>query len=202
MSNWKLSNLIIALVLLFLFPIALSEWNTAKRQDRRNDELVEKYECEFKKGCFADFNGDGRKEQIVVDRFLNNKVSSSFVVFDGARELLRRNCNHTDNTLRTHIAINNENGLLRLLVYDKASREHTIGAFVFNGDKLEQTVPDKLDREILEAMASRDDTGGWDERVIRGLKIKFGLLCYYTSYAIIVAWIFYKRRQQAKLTLP
>lgn len=204
MTKWKLSNLIIALVLLFFYPFVLNvllngEYN---RQKERNADLVRRYECIPSNNCQADFNGDGKIERVEIGDYAPRRFEWCIYVSETGRDIFELPYSNVDNTLRTHIAINWEKEKPHLLIYDKTSNIKTVSAFAWNGNKLSEIQPTNLDKEILSAMAFYDDTGGWRERGFRELKIRLGFFAYHTFYVVMVAWIFYKRRQQAKLNLP
>ncbi len=201
MSNWKLSNLIIALVLFFLFPIVLSKMMFSKwtTQDRANYELMNRYECDVEAGCTVDFDNDGKKEKVVMGDLGNN-----FVVHDGERVLFSLPYKRISNSLRTHVAINNDYELPRLLIYDKINNDEngTLGVFILDLHEFRDSSITERDKEILDAMESSDETFMWRERVHRKYKLMVGVFGYYIFYVMIVAWIFCERRQQAKLNLP
>lgn len=197
MTKWKIRNLIIALVLLFLYPFVF-DWlvnSEFRHRNLRNDYLVRRYECIPNNNCQADFNGDGKNEDVDVIDCSSERWEWCVNVSVDGREVFKRPFVHTDNTLRTHIAVNQENEIPHLLIYDKASRIQTIGAFAWDGNELSEIQPTAFDKEILDAMASHDDTGGWRERGFRDAKISIGFIGYYTFYVIMIAWIFYRRRQ-------
>ena len=92
----------------------------------------------------------------------------------------------------------------RLLIYDGASRfdQKLIVNLVYawNGEELVVSTPDAADRQILAAMAARDDTGTLNQWVIYWLfrwpvRIAYGLLFF-------VIWVLYRRGRRAKTLLP
>lgn len=201
MTKWKTRNLIIALVLLFFYPFVF-DWlvNSEFRQrNARNDYLVRSYECIPGNNCQADFNGDGKNEVVKVIDCSSSRLEWCVNVSVNGRDIFKRPFVHAHNILRTHVAVSRESESPHLLIYDKASRIQTVGAFAWDGNELSEIQPTAFDKEILDAIASRDDISGWQEREFRIAKISFGFIGYYTFYVIMITWIFYKRSQ---LNLP
>jgi hypothetical protein len=187
--KWSRLTLLIVVALLVGAPLLVDYWysRAQMRKDLRDDELVQKYECEPPDKCVADFNGDGVADNIIVDY-------PQFMVNIAGREVLRMPYDHTDGTLRTHFAIPNASGRSRLLIYDGANHQSSLSTvFSWDGAKLKQTEPSDVEREILSAMAAHDDTGGWNERVFRSLFRSARLTGYYFMLVIAVAFVLFKR---------
>jgi hypothetical protein len=188
-TKWKFSTLLIVSGVFVFLPLLLDYfyYRATDRQDKRDDELVARYECEFPANCAADFNGDQINDRIVV-------VDRNFVVTDGSREMLRLPYDNTDGTLRTHFAIANDQAKPRLLIYDGASHQPPLRAsYAWDGTKLAATQPSDIEREIISAMAAHDDTGGWHERAFRPLVRSAQLFFYYFTLAIILAVVLFRR---------
>ena len=98
--------------------------------------------------------------------------------------------------MRTHTAVNVESGAHRLVVYDKASRQNTVGVFGWDGRRMTEVAPSPIEKEILAAMAAHDDTGGWNERALvrPALRVIRLLICY-AILAPILAITFYRIRR-------
>ncbi|MBK8812713.1 MAG: hypothetical protein IPN69_18550 [Acidobacteria bacterium] len=196
MSKRKVLTAIIVLLLIGV-PILINRWisESARRQDARDDELVAKYECEPPTKCVADFNGDGIADRLdVIQTDPANRSERWLVALSDERELLRLPYDHTDNTLRTHTAVVNDVGKSSLLVYDGASYRPALkAAFVWKGEKMVEVTPSSQEREILSAMAAHDDTGGWNDRVLRDLYEVARLIAYYVLLAIVAGVIAYRK---------
>jgi hypothetical protein len=194
MSKWKSSTLILLFALLIIVPILVDAWvmRGVRIQYMRDDDLKGRFDCEPVERCVADFNGDGIPASFDVN--LTAPVGGDLIVNDGGREILRLPYDHTDGTLRTHIAVIDKSGKSRLLVYDGASHQPPLkAAFDWDGEKLAQVSTEAVDSEIISAMAAHDDTGGWNERAFsetfRGAK----LAAYYFGLTIFIGVIVYQR---------
>src|SRR5205085_10586756 len=89
-----------------------------KARDTHFDEVVNKCECQSEV-CEADFDGDGIPGRIQKRASDDTIVSSRLlIVTDNGRELLRTPYNYIDGTLRTHVAMREESGKARLLIFD------------------------------------------------------------------------------------
>ena len=145
---------------------------------------------------------DGIPELFDIE--LTDADSGQFVVFDAGRKILRLPYDHTYGTLRTHLAIRDEAGKSRLLVYDGTSHRPPLrAAFAWNGEKLVHVSPEAIDHEIISAMAAHDDTGGWNDRVIFNEVFRVAkLVAYYLALTIFMSVIFYRRRRRPVVNLP
>lgn len=190
--------LLFALIFTVLIGLPIAIYKRARQQDLRNDELEAKYECERPSTCVGDFDGDGVVDQVNVVEILNSPRRFLTVVSKD-RELLRLPYVHIDGTLRTHTAVTMSDGQTRLLIYDGASYPDPVrAAFGWNGEKMVETSPSYLEREIISAMAAHDDSGGWNERVIRNLFLKGALFAYYVVLAIVIGAIAFRRQQKKR----
>ena len=204
MSKWKSSTLITLFAFLIIAPLLIDRWVAERHrlQYMRDDELQARFDCEPVQRCVADFNGDGIPARF--DVVLTAAVSGHFIVSDAGREVLRLPYDHTDGTLRTHLATRDESGKSRLLVYDGASHRPPLrAAFAWNGEKLVQASPEAIDREIISAMAAHDDTGGWNDRVIFNEVFRAAkLAAYYIVLTIFMSVILYRKRRRPVVSLP
>jgi hypothetical protein len=187
--NWKRSTLLVVIGLLIIAPL-LADYlysRSQARQDQRDDELVQRYECEPRGKCVADFDGDGVTDNILVGE-------RDFVIKVADREMLRMPYDYIDGTLRPHFAIITASGKSRFLIYDGSSHQPPLKAtFAWDGVKLQPTQASDLEWQILSAMAAHDDTGGWSERAFRPLVRSARLLVYYFALVIVGALVFFKR---------
>ena len=175
------------LLILVALPWPVDYWRTrgAERKDRRNEELLSLYDCGYHKACAADFDRDG-----VAARFEVVPCEASghrcLVVSDGGREVLRLPHYGIDNTLRTHLAVHEANGVARLLVYDGVDRREPLRTvFAWGDGKLVEGVPGEIEREILDAMAAYDDTGTMNERIFRDVQRGARFVVYYLLLLVL-----------------
>lgn len=192
--------LVIVLLLFILIPLVI--YSRLSSKDERYIQAITKYEC-LQDNCAADFDGDGRSGNLLVDR-TSPPPSGSYlarqawlVVSDSHRELLRLPFSYVDGTLRTHVAIRDEVGGARLLVFD-----HTIEGkpvrevFAWDGKQMIQVQPSAADQEILAALSARDDAGSWhDWALYRSLVLPI-LVTYYILLAGIVGFSILRHRRK------
>lgn len=182
------------LLILVLLPWLIDYWNYGEqwKQDRRDDELFEQYDCSPPEKCVADFDGDGmpaRMEVVACD----GRDYGCLIALEGGKEVLRLKHDSTDGTLRTHAAVRQlESVASRLLIYDGVSRSQPLrAAFAWDGEKLKLVRPSEFEQRIIAAMAAHDDTGGWNQRtVFRDFKRYFSFLAYYLLLLVLtcVLW--------------
>jgi hypothetical protein len=184
------SSLFIVLLLFILTPLVIYCRLSAK--DERYTQAITKYEC-VQDNCAADFDGDGRTGNLLIDR-TSPPPSGSYsarqawlVVKDSDRELLRLPFSYADSTLRTHVAIRNEIGGARLLIFDHTTEGKPIRqVFAWDGKQMVHVESSTADQEILAALSARDDAGNWNDWALyRSLKIPI-LVSYYVLLAGIV----------------
>jgi hypothetical protein len=163
-------HLLILVVLLSLVPLAIYVPLSAK--DEKYSQAIARYEC-AQGPCAADFNGDGRFGNVVIDRTTSPPAGpypaaqAWLVASDSDRELLRLPYSYADNTLRTHIAIRPDSSGDRLLVFDHNTQGEPLRhAYAWNGKQLVQVEPSAADQEILAALSARDDAGTWNQWVL------------------------------------
>jgi hypothetical protein len=192
-------TLVTWLLILVALPWPINYWRTQveERKDRRDEELFRRHECGYDSACAADFDRDG-----VGARFEVVKPEAyrpySLVVSDGGREVLRLPYHNLDNTLRTHLAVHEEGGAARLLVYDGVERNPPVRAvFAWGGGRLVEVAPGALELEILDALAAYDDTGTFNERVFRSLIGAVRLVVYYLLLLVLAGILLW-----GKLRLP
>lgn len=182
MRSFKPMVVLAVLMLLIGISLVINEPFAAK--DRRYDELVRTYECHGS-SCTADFNWNGSPDQLEIAENDSRGLSWWLILRDGPRELFRRPYVSMDGTLRTHFAMRTGTDGVRLLIFDGTDGEgkHVSKVYLWNGERMAETSPSSLDREILAAMAARDDTGGWTQWVTYRLTRDF----YFLSLTIITA---------------
>ena len=159
----KRSNLILTLLLLAIAPLLVYRWVSTK--DKKYGDLVRRYECSEGRACVADFDGDGIAGEVVIKRRKDSSATDNqwLITSDGGKELLRLPFWYADNTLRSHAAVRNEGGRARLLIFWGAMREpnNRTSVYTWSGEGVVETSIIAADREVLSAMESRDDSGGF-----------------------------------------
>lgn len=197
MQGWNRQTLIFMLALLVFLPLGVESWQRGRalRQDRRDDELVARYDASPDPVTHKiDFDGDGIDEFMQAERLPGLSERWLTVANGEGRVLLRLPFNYADNTFRTHIALVTEAGLPHLLVYDGANYHEPLRAvYAFDGRGLAPIPATSRERAILSAMAAHDDTGGWNERAVRGVYSACKLVCYYFALAVIIFVVAYRR---------
>ena len=153
--------------------------------------LLEKYECDRER-CEADFDGDGIPGSLTIDfRAPAENFDSWFVVEDSGRQLLKVPRRKYDNTLQTLAAVVAEPDA-RLIIYDHIIDGNPPRDLVFAYDgssKMIQVSPQKLDLEILAALATNDDTG----TRYRWLLVQFATPLVLLYLIALVAFAWYRR---------
>jgi hypothetical protein len=196
------SNLVLAFLLLAIPPLFVYRWVSAK--DKKYDELVRRYECSEGRACGADFDGDGVAGQVVIEWRKDSSVAGDqwLIASDGGKELLRLPFWYADGTLRSHAAIRNDGGKSRLLIFWGAMREPKNGTSVYSwsGERIVETYPTAADREVLSAMESRDDSGGFAGWVAFRLIRDAALIAYYVL--LVGGSLFILIRSRRKLRSP
>ena len=188
-TKWKRSTLLTVVGLLIIGPLVVEYFysRSVVKQDQRDDELFQKYDCWPTDKCVSDFNADGVLDNIIVgDHEVIVKVAD--------REVFRAAFDYQDGTFRTHLAINNTSGKSRLLIYDGVNHRPPLSAaYAWDGTKMQDDTASVLDRDILSAMARHDDAGGWNERAFRPFLRAAQLFAYYVALAIVLAVVLFKR---------
>jgi hypothetical protein len=156
--------------------------------------LLEKYECDRKR-CEADFDGDGIPGTLTIDyRAPELNFDSWFVVEDSGRQLLIVPRRRYDDTLGTLAAIVTE-PMTRVIIYDHIRDGNPPRDLVFAYDgsgKMIQVPPQKLDLEVLAALATNDDNGtryGW-------LLVQFATPLVVLYFVTLVGFVWYKHRRK------
>ena len=129
----------------------------------RYSRLIAQHECGYGPNvCKADFDGDGQVTQINV-QFRYDAPVELPPRFKGTEPEAVLNAFFLDGTARTHFAIAGESNHDRLIVYEGAKwpdRNWPVNVVYHHHDnQLVETAPTEVDREILAALASRDDSG-------------------------------------------
>lgn len=163
----------------------------------RYDEIAKKYECYPFADCNADFDRDGIRDWIEnVDEpkggdhdfrlkfFLNDKGQK--------REILNIRYDNTDGTFRTHVALLEEKGISKVVIYDTNNQ----GQFYYwDRQRLSpRENPSLLEWEIRTAMGLSDDTGRAERRLFELLWIPL-LGLYYLLLAITIGCVVHYRRK-------
>jgi len=167
---------------------------------RHFKEVAKKHECYPIETCQTDFDGDGNSDRflIVNEPNENERYNLKLKIFTGANnEILDIKYDSTDNSLRTHIAVFEENGQKKLVIYDTLNSEQY---YHWNGAKL---VPAKdisnQEREIRKAMSLQDDTGGFRTRGVLELLLIPIITIYYLLLFSTIGIIYYYKNSKSKL---
>ncbi|MCA1566209.1 MAG: hypothetical protein LC803_11340 [Acidobacteria bacterium] len=169
----------------------------------RHDELVKMAEC-YPFPCAADFNSNGALDRLgVVQKNLHDRFDWWLTIVDGERELFSTPYDSTDNTFRTHAAIYKpaQVEVPHLLIYDGASRQRISAVFAWDGERMREIEASSLEREILSAMAARDDTGSWNQWVMWSLASDYLLpiYCLVVGGVLIVFGTYWLRKSRPSL---
>lgn len=165
--------------------------------------LADKYECYPFEACIADFDNDGLPDSIemqsdqVVDSNLTYRLKFFTNQAAGKTEVLNIQCNKTDGSFRTHVALLSEEGRQKVVIYDTINEEQY---FFWNGEKfVPSTNPSLLERDIRYSLGLNDDTGGMHIKIL--LVVAFIPLSalYYFALFITAAVLIYRRRREIKL---
>jgi len=190
--------------LLALLPLFVDQAIT--RRGAHYDDLIGRYErfC-LDKPCEVDFDGDGRPGLLSVERQSPPRAGydSWLVASDGGRELLRLPHWYSDGTFRTHVAIWNNAAETHLVLYDGAhappdSAPPTETVFVWDGRQLVERQPSAFDREILSALAARDDAGTFNHWVMYDFMRLPALAVYYLLLVGAVWWLALRHRRHPR----
>ena len=164
-------------------------------RDSRYNTLLQEFECGYygeTQPCKADFDGDGRLTHIEVKRHHDAPVELP-PQFVGNEEQAVLKVFSLDNTLRTHVAVRNEMGRARLIVYDASmgpiNRKVVNAVYAWDGHKLSETAAAPADKEILSAMAAREDAGTFNQWVLYYL-VKWPLRLVYVSLFVVAALLY------------
>ncbi len=154
MRGTKAIVTLVITTLLIGAPLLIHRRLSAK--DKLNDELVNRYECPSLP-CGGDFDGDGTPGHVVREPY-----ERSLVVIDGEQELLRLPFEVTAHTLRTHVAMRNEDAKARLLIYDGTGSSVFEAVFAWDGERMFRVIASDEDDAIISAMRARDESGELD----------------------------------------
>lgn len=196
---------LLALAVLVLVPLFIDR--VIAKRGERHSEIIRKYEryC-IDAPCEVDFDGDGKPGLLMLDREKPPapKYDSWLVVNEGGRELLRLPHWDIDGSFRTHIAIRNDSGRDRLLVFDgthappDSSNPPTRLVLAWDGHQIVSVSPTDIDREIWLALASRDDSGTFNNWILYDFIRLPVLICYYLLLASSVGWLMLRRNFVAR----
>lgn len=159
-------------------------------RNHRYSQLVAEHECGYspKPACHADFDGDGQFTQIKIQYRHDTPVELP-PRFSGTEPEAVLNAFLMDNTLRTHVATARQSNRDRLLVFDgtqwPGKNGPTYAVYARNSNQLVETPATKVDKEILAAMAARDDAGTWNQWVAYGLLAWPVRLIYIVLFVIV-----------------
>lgn len=203
MRNRSVNELLVAAALLVnLIWLADDLTHSAgTRREARLDKLAAELECEPLFRCLADFDGDGLTDHLSVEQF-KEYGDRWLVARASGRELLRLPFDSTDGKLRTHVAMTRAIGHSRLLIYDGVNYSTPLRAvYAWDGERLSETTPNEIESEALDAMAARDFTGGWAERVRQKVFRGARVFCYLVTLAGLLGVALY-RKFLANAALP
>ncbi len=182
---------------LFLSDLLLALRNS------RDTQLIQKYECGYlpQNPCKADFDGDGRLTHIEVNlRYDRVELPPHFV---GNEDEVVLNAFSQDNSSRTHVAVRNESDHARLMIYDgtrwPGEKIAVNAVYAWNGSKLVETAPADTDKEILLAMAARDDAGTFPQWILYYL-VAWPSRLVYVSLFVVAAILYRKYRRVEGMT--
>jgi hypothetical protein len=166
-------------------------------------ELIQEFECGYpsEPSCKADFDGDGRLTQIVVRRRQDASVELP-PRFAGNEQDVVLNGFSQDNTSRTHVAVRNASNGARLIIYDGTrwpGQTISVNAvYAWDGNKLSETTPAEADKEILSAMAARDDGGTFPQWVMYYL-LAWPARLVYVSLFVVAALVYHRFRRTERM---
>lgn len=186
----------LAIWLLAIVSPMLLHWYLTKRF-ALYEKLVVEYEC-LSERCSGDFNGDGTQGIVQIVRSTPSEKGDEpyLSVLDGNQEMLRLKYRFIDRTLRTHIAILGDKKGAKLIIFDGAKRstQPTRAVYQFNGDKMVETSPTFLERNIISAMSSQDDAGTWNTWVAYRIFSHWVYIIYYFCLTLIFLLFWRKRK--------
>ena len=206
------------LLLMFLFLLVYAPFLASREINNyyeRYEAIAKKYECYPVETCKADFNGDGKLDRfMLVDEpnevYLKNYYRLKIYVEENnqPKEILNIRYDGIDNTYRTHIAVVEQFGEKKLIIYDTINKEQF---YVWDGSRLSPIWDGKeldvskeraiLEREIQKAMALEDDTGGFNEKIMFRTSIYSHFVLYYLMLLTTVGiFLYFSRKSKPKLS--
>jgi hypothetical protein len=200
-----MKKIVFVLLLLFLLVAPFLTVKPIKNYYKRYEEIARKYECYPIEKCVSDFNDDGKPDLITVvdepnfqERF--NYRLKIFVESSGEKkQILNVKYDPTDNTLRTHVAVLEEGGTKKLVIYDTINSQQF---FFWDGETLSPSENlTVLEREIWNAMALEDDTGGFHQKIAIDLTLipLFGLY-YLVLFSSIGMCLYFRKKLKLHLS--
>lgn len=199
------------LLVLIYAPFAVSRQFTNYYE--RYEAIAKKYECYPVETCQADFNGDGKPDRFVMvdepnDVYLHYYRLKIFIEENGVeKEILDLRYDQIDNTYRTHTAVVEQFGEKKLIIYDTVNKEPY---YIWDGSRLAPVWDGKTpshpvieraihEREIRQAMALEDDTGGFNQKIMFQTSLYSLFALYYTMLSIAVGiYVYFTRRSKPK----
>ena len=203
MQKRRAALLISSLTAIGLSLLLLDLWLGLR--NHRYSWLIKEYECGYlpEQPCRADFDGDGRLTHIDVKSRHDAPVEVP-PRFSGSEAEVVLNVFSQDNTSRTHVGVRNESGGARLIIYDAtgwpAGETLVNSVYAWNGKSLSEIAPASTDKEILSAMAARDDAGTFPNWVIYYVLAWPGRLVYASLF--LAAVFVYRKYRRAESRIP
>ena len=196
--------LLIALLLSLLYAPFLAI-KPIKNYYTYYESIAKKYDCYPIEICTSDFNNDGKADIFLIINEPNEKERYNyrlkvFVEQDNQiKEILNIKYDSTDGTLRTHVAVFEENSQKKLLIYDTINTQQF---FFWDGNQLSPTKErTQLETEIWKAMSLEDDTGGFNQKIALDLTLipLFGLY-YFLLLTTIGMYFYFQKKLKLKLS--
>jgi hypothetical protein len=167
MKNKRSIVLLIFAVILIGLPLLADRWLAAK--SARYDELIRLAECYPDSPCAADFNGNGTLDRLaLVQKNPDDRFDWWLTIVDDEDELFAIPYTGIDGSFRTHAAIHKpaQEVIAHLLIYDGGKMPHIRSTYAWDGKRMREIEASPLERDIISAMASRDDTGTFHQWII------------------------------------
>ncbi|MBI5246542.1 MAG: hypothetical protein HY923_05130 [Elusimicrobia bacterium] len=162
-------------------------------------DLASRYELNVEHSDFnnriavADFNGDGKKETIRKWPEHGTVPANSIVIEDGVKEILRLPYQHTDGSLKTHIALIADQGITpRLLYCDEIDDDGVRQVYVWNGSALSTATANRLDESVLYGLGI-----GEDKYRLRDFMVFLSVVGLLPYYLVLAVWVWLKTRKPA-----
>jgi hypothetical protein len=189
--------LILFLLLLLYAPFLATK--SIKSNYAYYESIAKKYDCYPIEICKSDFNNDGKADifSVVNDPKEKERYNYRLKVFveqnNQIKEILNIKYDQTDNTLRTHVAVFEENGQKKLLVYDTINTQQF---FFWDGNQLLPTNErTQLESEIWKALSLEDDTGGFNEKILFDSTLIPLFTLYYLLLSTTIGMYFYFQKK-------
>lgn len=195
---------IIIIILMFLLPIMIGGV-VYEVWFGKNGRLTKKYECYPLHQCQFDINNDGIADRIESvneprpEEKYHLRLKIHVLERGTEREILNIENVNIDNTFRTHLAVLEENGTNKIVIYDTKNTEQF---FHWNGTALIPTEdPSNLEQRIRTAMSMNDDTGGHHTRIF--VELAFFLFCGLYYFLLVTTLLVLRSyRKNTSINLP